>query len=212
MCHVRIASFVTAFTNVPFCHRTCNINDYIIMTCDFIIKKVNSFSDWTCPSNIISSPFKPENTTIRYSLKCSWNWVSSLIPLLDLNLYQSFLVIVGQRGLFSVYHDMTYKWNRLLFSRLRLLMRGPDNLLQPLHSRYFFKWTSVYSSLPFVFIPPNPTVIFKLWTSRTSLSEALKRELDCVNFCHTIKCIEKHTVVFSGLQDSVNKRVTQLMK
>jgi hypothetical protein len=42
-------------------------------------------------------------------------------------------------GLFSFHHDTTYNWDRPLFSRLRLLMRGPDNWFQPLPSRYFFQ-------------------------------------------------------------------------
>ena len=43
MCHVHIPSFVTDFTNLLSWHRNCNIYDHIVMTCDFIIKKVNSF-------------------------------------------------------------------------------------------------------------------------------------------------------------------------
>ena len=43
LCHVHIASFGTRFAHIPFCHRPCNIYDYIVVTCDFIIKKVNSF-------------------------------------------------------------------------------------------------------------------------------------------------------------------------
>jgi hypothetical protein len=61
LCHIRIASFIKVFTHIPFCHRICNIFDYMVMTCDIVIK-VNSFSVWTCPSNIMTLPCKPENT------------------------------------------------------------------------------------------------------------------------------------------------------
>jgi len=37
LCHVRTASLVTAFTNVFLCHRTCNIYDHMVKTCDFSI-------------------------------------------------------------------------------------------------------------------------------------------------------------------------------
>ena len=42
LCHVRTASLATAFKTLCLCHRTCNICNHMVMTCDFIIKKVNS--------------------------------------------------------------------------------------------------------------------------------------------------------------------------
>jgi len=80
VCHVTTTTFITSFAHVPFCHCTCYIYDHMLMTCYVIIKLVNSFSVWTCPSNIMSSQFKHENTKILYSLKYSWSRVSSLIP------------------------------------------------------------------------------------------------------------------------------------
>ena len=80
MCHVTTTSFITSFKHISFSHRTCNINNHMIMACYVIIKNVNPFSFWTCPSNIMSSQFKHENTKILYSLKYSWSRVSSLIP------------------------------------------------------------------------------------------------------------------------------------
>ena len=42
MCYIPIASFITAFTDIPFYHCSCNITDHVVMVFDFIIKKVHS--------------------------------------------------------------------------------------------------------------------------------------------------------------------------
>ena len=52
----------------------------------------------------------------------------------------------------------------------------------------FFKWDKMVSGLPLVFMLwPNPTGILIEWPSRTSVSKALKREVDCVTFSQTFK-------------------------
>jgi len=43
MCHFPTTYFITLFTHVPCCHRTCNIYNHMVMPGDFFIKKVNSF-------------------------------------------------------------------------------------------------------------------------------------------------------------------------
>jgi len=42
-CHVHIASFITRFAHIPFCHRPCNTYEHMVMTCNVIIKEANPF-------------------------------------------------------------------------------------------------------------------------------------------------------------------------
>ena len=42
ICHVTFASLVATFTDIRFCHCTCNIRDHVVIICSIIIKKVNS--------------------------------------------------------------------------------------------------------------------------------------------------------------------------
>jgi len=84
MRHATSTSFITASAYIPLRHRTRKIVYHVVMSPHVVIQQVNSFSDSTWPSKIMSSQFNPPKTTILYPLKCSWNLISSsILPPID---------------------------------------------------------------------------------------------------------------------------------
>jgi len=78
--HATFVPFITASAYIlsrPCTRRTVY---HVVMSRHVVIKEVNSFFRIPPLRRKLSSQFNPPKTTILYSLKCSWNLISSGIP------------------------------------------------------------------------------------------------------------------------------------
>jgi len=77
--HATSTPFITASAYIRSRRRTRKTVYDMVMSLHAVIKQVNSFFRFHL-SVKMSSQFNPPKTTILYSLKCSWNLISSGIP------------------------------------------------------------------------------------------------------------------------------------